>query len=130
VTLPAGAYAVGLTTFTGGVNINWFELTGPTGARMPAKSMPFRGPINVKSVIKEKAMPSFYPNPMGNTLNISETFDQPTQLQIVDFTGNIIFEKMLKEGEQEVDVNRLVPGTYLIKLSNSKIRKTERMIKE
>jgi hypothetical protein len=131
-TMPAGAYAVGLTTYTGGLNINWFEITGPTGARLASKQQ-FNVKANMTKIVnpvKSMKALSFYPNPMKNNVNIGDEIDQPTKLQIVDYKGKVVMDKTLRKGEKEINVSDLMPGTYIIKLSNSKFSKTERVIKE
>ncbi len=133
VTLPAGAYAVGLTTFTGGLNINWFEITSPGGARTAPQKITSAG--NVKGVYRnisvlEKKSTFFYPNPVGDRLNVSNNSDQPTNVQIMDLSGNIVLQKTLKANEKAFDVQSVNPGSYMIRISNSKGEHIERMIKE
>jgi hypothetical protein len=72
----------------------------------------------------------FYPNPVRSKLIIEESFDLPTTIQVTDFSGNVVIKKFLKGTETEIDLDALAPGTYLIKVSNAKGQRFERIIKE
>ncbi|HYG37921.1 MAG TPA: carbohydrate-binding protein [Cytophagales bacterium] len=121
VTLPAGQYAVGLTTYTGGLNINWLEITNNlSGARLGNQEID-------NSSIKSNLL---YPNPIKNKLKIRNAFDETTNIQVLDFSGNQVLKSVLKKGEKEIDLSGLAPGGYLIKMTNKQTTKTERIIKE
>jgi hypothetical protein len=58
-----------------------------------------------------------YPNPVRNTLYV-ETGEKNGRLLIIDLTGKVVVEKEIKSDRQKVDVSRLNPGVYLLKIES------------
>jgi hypothetical protein len=124
VTLPAGTYAVGLTTFTGGLNINWFEIASPSTS---ATSIPL---VPVEGEELEPTKTSFYPNPARTKLQFSQQARNLTIVEVIDSQGNVVLKTSVKQEHEEIDVEHLKAGTYFIRITNEDGEKVERMIKE
>lgn len=61
-----------------------------------------------------------YPNPVGETLNVWVDDDgRPQKASIVDSTGRTFRSFKLKGGSNNVNVNALPPGTYILRLGDT-----------
>ncbi|HYG38359.1 MAG TPA: carbohydrate-binding protein [Cytophagales bacterium] len=121
VYLPAGSYAIGLATGTGGFNINRFHLTNNLNARLAPEEV---------SIEKVPATTLFYPNPVINKLNISNAFNESASVQVLDFSGNVVKKASLSNGEKEIDMADLASGGYLIRVTSEGTTKVEKVYKE
>lgn len=119
ITLPAGDYAIGLTTYTGGLNINWFEITDDlSGARLVTEGLPAEA-----NEIK------IYPNPVENSLNIHAwSLFKEGELQIIGTTGKAFLTGSLDS--DNIDVSSLPPGLYILKLTKDKHSTVKKFIKK
>lgn len=104
VTLPAGAYAVGLTTYTGGLNINWFEISDNLTAREST------------SAEQPEEDLELYPSPADGMLfiRVSESL-LDADVTIVDVAGKTYISKKLDDSR--IDVSSLKPGLFVLRLT-------------
>ncbi|WP_169720014.1 FG-GAP-like repeat-containing protein [Dyadobacter alkalitolerans] len=72
---------------------------------------------SIKAVTLEGKETSLFPNPVSNTLNIDSEVPN-TEIVIFDVSGKQILSQKNEKGIKSVDVSRLIPGGYLIKLGN------------
>lgn len=78
---------------------------------------------------------SLFPNPVHSTLTvrISSSGPQKTDMQILNMQGGVILKKSvtLKPGENSIDldVQRLQPGSYLLRLSDAELTRTLKFVK-
>jgi hypothetical protein len=120
VTLPTGTYSVGLTTFTGGLNINWFEITDNLSSRSAT------GPV---ALTEEGEEIMLYPNPVKATLRMKgiERF-KGGQMKIVDASGREFLAG--KIDRDDIDVSSLTPGLYILNLSKDTRFFSRKFLKE
>jgi hypothetical protein len=123
VTLPAGSYAIGLTTYTGGININWFEISSIGGGGSVSA-------VEAKHSRSKLERVSFYPNPVKRSLQIDQSLDEPAHIQFLDSKGNVVLKKTIQQGEREIDINELPGGLYMLRIWDQSHTRTERIIKE
>ncbi len=109
VSLPAGAYAIGLTTYSGGLNINWIEIINQGVARVGEE-------LNTTVFLSEESSIVAYPNPIRNTLNFKESFTESTTIQILSYAGNPIMNIDAPSGTKDIDLSTLKSGQYLMKI--------------
>ncbi|HYG40600.1 MAG TPA: beta-1,3-glucanase family protein [Cytophagales bacterium] len=120
VSLPAGQYAIGIATSTGGFNINRLNVSNNLSARIaPAE-------ITIEPV-SEVAL---YPNPVKGKLNLINNFEENSLIQVMDLSGNQVLKLNLNKGAQEINLDRLAPGAYLIKITNKGTTKVQKIYKE
>ncbi len=74
-----------------------------------------------------------YPNPVGNSLNISTVLSK-INIQLYDMSGNTVLNKKIEKGNNnlELNVSQLVSGNYMmiVKDSNDKTVYTTKIIKK
>jgi hypothetical protein len=117
VTLPAGTYAVGLTTYTGGLNINWFEITNNLTGRVAAE-VAMEDDVNV----------ILHPNPVTSMLNVKADAYKGGVLKIMDAAGKEHLSRTFNN--DAVDVSVLPTGLYILKLSKDKHATVKKFIKQ
>ena len=120
INLTAGVNSLGLTTYTGGIAINWLEI----------RSIPVPAAKSAVSGSTVSTSSWFYPNPATSTLNVKHPFEETTAVQILDATGKQVLKTSLEKGRKDIDVRALSPGLYIIKLSNKTLYKSEKFYKE
>ncbi|TWV95118.1 beta-1,3-glucanase family protein [Chitinophaga pinensis] len=101
VTLPAGAYSIGVATGTGGFNLNYFTITSVSSARLAMQ--------NTKLV--EDNIVSLTPNPVHDQLYIRGN-DQVKTLGIYDISGRAVMN--VKSPGNTIAISHLAPGVYII----------------
>jgi PQQ-dependent dehydrogenase (s-GDH family) len=71
---------------------------------------PVNSPANVK----------VYPNPVGKYLYVQSVkgMHKPLRARLYDISGNLVIEKLTGQDSFSIDVQSLVPGTYIFKLYN------------
>jgi beta-glucanase (GH16 family) len=111
VTLPAGSYAIGLTSYTGGVNVNWLEITNNLTAARESVSL----------MEEEKSGDHhLYPNPVqGGFLNIQTWADyKGGSIKIIDASGREHYNGVADK--DHVDVSSLPAGLYVLRIIKGK----------
>ena len=63
-----------------------------------------------------------YPNPAHNTLNISSTLAQ-TNISISNLFGQTLLTHSMTNGVEELDIESLSPGLYLVRINDVVVRK-------
>jgi len=71
-----------------------------------------------------------YPNPAINIVHINNTEYQPVKIQIYNIIGDCILQKVLNNSSNEIDINSLSKGIYIIKLSGANWTINRKLIKE
>ncbi len=101
VTLPAGAYDIGIATSTGGFNLNYLTITNASSGKIAMMQ---------QQVADDKTL-VLSPNPVKDQLNIRGN-DKVKTLSIYDITGREI--KRVKNPGNVVSVSSLTPGLYIV----------------
>lgn len=69
------------------------------------------------------------PNPVSNILNIDLKTGSSGEMYLYDVAGKLIFIKHL-EGDTQIDLHTLVPGTYMLKYDDGKQVYHEKILKQ
>ena len=72
---------------------------------------------------------TFYPNPVKDVLNISNS-ENISKVQVINLLGQEMIVKSINNNNGQVDMSRLTTGTYLVKITSDKLVKTIKVIKE
>jgi hypothetical protein len=122
VTLPAGSYAIGLATATGGFNINYFTITNNLSARIDTKV--------VAAPVASNEERSFVlsPNPVKDHLFIANAGNVKS-VKIFNIQGQQMIA-IEKPGES-ISVESLKPGLHIAVIEHAdRTIKKEKIIKE
>jgi hypothetical protein len=98
-------------TGTNGINLNDFWQYNPT--------------INASGMEELNSFSwNVYPNPTADFLHIRMNEDIPpnTYGELLDLTGKSVLRLMLSTGENELDVQSLVPGTYVFCVQHNGVK--------
>jgi hypothetical protein len=94
--------------------------------------MDLKFPLQHKPIKFPKTTPlkiaHLYPNPFSNELNIELTKQETTSFVIKSITGKSIWNGVLSENGK-LDLAHLLPGYYLLEISNKQFIQTEKIIK-
>ena len=73
-------------------------------------------------------MVKVYPNPASHIVNIETSVD--SKIRMYDFNGKqVVSEQNVNANQQEsIDVSKLVPGVYMIKVYNDKFVKMQKVV--
>lgn len=77
----------------------------------------------------ENAKFIFYPNPVKDVLNISNT-TTISKIQVINFLGQEMIAKSINATEGQIDMSHLSSGTYLVKITSDNEVKTIKVVKE
>ena len=72
---------------------------------------------------------TFYPNPVKDVLNISNS-ESISKVQVINLLGQEMIVKSINDNQGQIDMSRLTTGTYLVKITTDKLVKTIKVIKE
>ncbi|MEQ1747131.1 MAG: T9SS type A sorting domain-containing protein, partial [Saprospiraceae bacterium] len=75
---------------------------------------------------------SIYPNPAKGMFTVDSKFDEPVSIEIFDLSGHMVQQRVsLQSGVQQVDINALGTGMYLIRFSTENgLSTTKKLIVE
>lgn len=65
---------------------------------------------------------SIFPNPACTELTISAS-DRITAVEITNLAGQTMFDRLYNSPKVQIDVSNLPPGTYLIRINGTEVRK-------
>jgi len=68
---------------------------------------------NVKNVTAASAF-SLYPNPSHDRVTLQRNTSAAANLIIYDITGKIVSQQSISGNDQDIDIQNLVPGRYII----------------
>ena len=72
---------------------------------------------------------SISPNPNNGTFDIVvPNIYENTTVEILDLSGKIIFNEILSQKKQRLDINNISRGVYLISVNQNGNTKTEKLI--
>jgi hypothetical protein len=83
-------------------------------------------------VAAAKASVKIYPNPATELLQVSvkDEIAVNSSLRIIDAKGVVVMEQRMQRNPQPINVSKLTPGFYLVKINNNGVIITEKFIKE
>jgi hypothetical protein len=114
VTLPAGTYAIGIATATGGFNINYLTVTNNLSARAD---------VEFEAWFDESNQVVLTPNPVQDQLFIGGAI-KAKHLRVIDTTGKEVLS--VENPGSSVSVRALQPGLHIALIQTE----TNRIIKQ
>ncbi len=109
VTLPAGTYAIGLATATGGFNLNYFTITNNLSARMATE------PVEAATVSVEEKPFGLSPNPVKDVLQI-QGHENVKFLRMYNLQGQETL--VVERPGRTLSVASLKPGLHIVVIEN------------
>ncbi|MFH0864810.1 MAG: T9SS type A sorting domain-containing protein, partial [Bacteroidota bacterium] len=88
-------------------------------------SNPFSG---IEAIPADDQSMNMYPNPSTNYLTIETT--QPSQIEILNLQGQIIYKSNTDEMNTSIDVSGFPEGLYFIKAESEKVITVKKFVKE
>ena len=85
-------------------------------------------PQNINTLTENKF--SIYPNPSSNLIHIKGLDNQASNLDIYNFTGQLIYSETINENEHTLDISQFASGMYLLKISNKNFTQSEKLVIE
>jgi hypothetical protein len=129
VTLPAGTYAIGIATTTGGFNLNYLTITSTAAASASSARAKTESQPAATAVVREEAnRVVLSPNPVRDQLSIRNA-ESVKRVSIFNLEGQ---EMIVAENPgNAISVQRLKPGLHIVVIEHldRTIRK-EKIIKE
>jgi endoglucanase len=109
VNLPVGDYKLRLLSVDGEYNLNWFEITKPTGV--------------ADSRLQESVV--VFPNPSRGSFNLQANLDafSDVMIEIADTSGRLVFSKQVSNTlvlNENIRLDFLKSGIYFLSLSTEK----------
>lgn len=99
---------------------------------MPERAEYFYYHYYVDQVVEAEDMVSLsysvYPNPANDILNVTVQSEEVFHLKIYSVNGDIVYSESNLSGIHKIDISELTSGNYLIEISNTEFRKTEKLI--
>ncbi|MCY1367167.1 hypothetical protein D9M69_540900 [compost metagenome] len=83
--------------------------------------------LSTEDISQDKV--KLFPNPVTNVLNISG-LKEVSNVAIYNLLGQEVMRKMDIDGDKQVDVSSLSPGTYLVKINTNSKTETYKIIKQ
>lgn len=65
---------------------------------------------------------NIYPNPASRQMTVTGSFNSPALLQVFDYSGKFVIEKIIFNNYSVINLSALSPGIYLVRI-NEKIKK-------
>jgi len=69
---------------------------------------------------------TIYPNPASNTLKILKSYSQSSNVCIFNALGDIVYSSTF---EKEIQISKLAPGEYFLKLTDDDVTITKKFVK-
>jgi hypothetical protein len=79
---------------------------------------------------KQQVAAQLAPNPASGTLMLNRGSNEPATIICMDATGRSIFRLLSVSASEQIDISRLAPGAYLLRIEEAGSRSTLRFIKE
>ena len=86
--------------------------------------------LSTKSFESDTNLFGIYPNPAQNTITISSKTDEDLSVKIYDINGRELMNTSIQGKQNNIDVNQLYLGVYLMKISGSDKVETIKFIKK
>ncbi len=71
-----------------------------------------------------------YPVPASNELNIRTQLDHKAAFSVISVTGQKVLQGFIEESQSKINISRLEPGTYFIRITNGDKNEVSRFIKQ
>ncbi len=120
--LPAGDPFFTTVDFKGAFSTNWNELWMRGWSSLARNGHLVTTPTACATTgLNENELAnlfSIYPNPAKGMFTVNSTFEEAVGIEILDLSGRLIQQRInLQSGVQEVDINTLATGMYLIRFT-------------
>jgi hypothetical protein len=71
-----------------------------------------------------------YPNPGNDLFSIETGSDEPSYLNIMNISGQVVYQETLTQSKSSIDLSELPKGVYMIKISNEKSSTLRKLVIE
>lgn len=71
-----------------------------------------------------------YPVPATTELNIRTQLDHKAAFSVISITGQKVLQGFIEDTQSKIDISRIEPGTYLIRITNGDKNEVSRFIKQ
>jgi PKD repeat protein len=114
------------------VYIDNIRITGSTGTAKIAAENWIEEITNLRTapVVELPDNLKLSPNPAEETLTVSYAADENTRVNIYTVSGKNVITGKLSKDVNDIDISKLKPGVYLIKVSSGKESVTKKFIKK
>ncbi len=72
---------------------------------------------------------SIYPNPFSNTITISSS-EVITSVAVYNLQGAMVMSSLVNQETIDLDLNTLIPGTYIVKVMSDSFTHTHKIVKQ
>ncbi|MBZ0242167.1 MAG: T9SS type A sorting domain-containing protein, partial [Bacteroidales bacterium] len=86
--------------------------------------------VGIDAIQKSENDINIYPNPANSVLNIDfpANFNvMHTTIEVIDIDGKTILQSMPVSGSTQLDIKRIKPGVYIVKIKNDESFITKRI---
>jgi PKD repeat protein len=70
-----------------------------------------------------------YPNPVTHTLNIMLEEKENAEVQLFNTSGQMVVSQLIRDGQESIDVSRIDPGIYILRITADDEVFTQKIIK-
>ena len=118
------------TTLTAGTYTYYAEAaTCTTSAARTAITITVNICTNITEMVLKNNV-NLYPNPVSDQLHVSVDNYELQQVKIYDVTGELVFEKEMKDQNSKLDLSHLTKGIYFIEMQTNAGCITKKLIKQ
>lgn len=87
------------------------------------------GPVSTKTV-EAATLFDLYPNPASDFFVLKNLENEPAEVFIFDLTGQLVYSNTISEYQNEINIQHLVKGTYMIKVQTETKVASQLLIKQ
>ena len=113
--ISAGGY-VGNQSYTNH-SINSIKLSSPVGSNLSVSDLELKSNLNI------------YPNPATDALTIELKSSTISSLDVYDVSGKYLFNQVLSDKVNTVNIEKLATGIYFFKVNSSEVSSINKIIK-
>ena len=81
-------------------------------------------PDDINPEVKASNSWKIYPNPFASRINVAQSIDEQTSLQILNISGQIVQDVTINEKNSKIDLSHLKAGVYIARFKNNEAHAT------
>ena len=98
-------------------SINSIKLSSPVGSNLSVSDLELKSNLNI------------YPNPATDALTIELKSSTISSLDVYDVSGKYLFNQVLSDKVNTVNIEKLATGIYFFKVNSSEVSSINKIIK-